>query len=372
MNRKFSFGYALRVFTAVTLVAACMFAAVSCAVAESGSGARSRYANDALWAFKETDKDAKVDTFFLAPIAAKSDNNNISLDDPETLEKIGLQIGNQKGIYDGHTRFFAPYYSQAMIQCFMRMSPDESKPYFDIAYRDVKEAFEYYLEHWNGGRPIVLAGHSEGSMLLIRLLKEFFNTPEMANKLVCCYAIGWKVTEDDMKELKYVHFATGPDDVNSIVSFNTEAPDVKKSIVVGENEKALCINPLDWSVSCEPVPKDKNLGCCIFSTKGYQKGPDIVGFTGAYIDPERGTLKVTDVQDPDGSLYPPRLEGQDYGVYHVYDWEFFYRNLQRNVDTRVEKYRARQDGRIFSHENMRVLQTPDARNNILRGGGATT
>ena len=76
MKQTFSVGRALRTAVVLMLSMALIFSASFGAFAESGSGEGSKYANDALWAFKETDKDAKVDTFFLAPVAATSENNN--------------------------------------------------------------------------------------------------------------------------------------------------------------------------------------------------------------------------------------------------------------------------------------------------------
>ena len=53
----------------------------------------------------------------------------------------------------------------------------------------------------------------------------------------------------------------------------------------------------------------------------------------------RGTLKVPDV-DPE--TYVPGLPLFASGVYHVYDYQFFYRNLQENVALRLDNYLARQ------------------------------
>lgn len=57
--------------------------------------------------------------------------------------------------------------------------------------------------------------------------------------------------------------------------------------------------------------------------------------TGAYLDPVRGTLKVTDV---DESEYAPGFLVNSEGSYHIYDYQFFYRNLQENVNLRVQRY----------------------------------
>ena len=55
--------------------------------------------------------------------------------------------------------------------------------------------------------------------------------------------------------------------------------------------------------------------------------------TGAYLDENRGTLCVTDVDASEysNSLFPD-------GVYHLYDYQFFFRNLQENVAVRTESF----------------------------------
>jgi hypothetical protein len=37
----------------------------------------------------------------------------------------------------------------------------------------VKDAFEYYLKNYNNGRPIIIAGHSQGSGHGARILKDY-------------------------------------------------------------------------------------------------------------------------------------------------------------------------------------------------------
>ena len=59
--------------------------------------------------------------------------------------------------------------------------------------------------------------------------------------------------------------------------------------------------------------------------------------TGAYIDGERGTLKVTDV-DADDDILKNSLKIFAKGVYHEYDCQFFAGNLKKNVQTRLEAF----------------------------------
>ena len=62
---------------------------------------------------------------------------------------------------------------------------------------------------------------------------------------------------------------------------------------------------------------------------------EAAGLCGCYIDEERGALKVTDVSPED---YPAVIDIFPDGAYHIYDYQFFFRNLQENVQHRVELY----------------------------------
>jgi hypothetical protein len=52
---------------------------------------------------------------------------------------------------------------------------------------------------------------------------------------------------------------------------------------------------------------------------------------------ERRALKVVDIEPKD---YPAVLEMLPEGAYHIYDYQFFFRNLQENVKTRIDAYQT--------------------------------
>ena len=51
----------------------------------------------------------------------------------------------------------------------------ESEKAFEIAYTDIKAAFQYYLSRYNNKQPIIIASHSQGTKHAARLLQEFFD-----------------------------------------------------------------------------------------------------------------------------------------------------------------------------------------------------
>ena len=259
----------------------------------------------------------------------------MAMDDAESKASFLGATNMEKGIYDESGRFFAPYYRQAGLNVYA-LPEEEREPYLALAYEDVRSAFSYYLEHYNDSRPIVLAGFSQGADMCIRLLKDFFDDEEINSLLVACYAIGWRITEEELEEYPHLRFAAGENDTGVIIAFNSEAEDVTDSLLIPAGTRTLAINPLNWETDGTPAGKEENLGACFTDYSG-EIVSEIPQLTGAYIDPERGALKVPDVSPDD---YPPGLDIFSEGVYHLYDYQFFYRNLQENVGARVNAYLA--------------------------------
>jgi len=86
---------------------------------------------------------------------------------------------------------YAPLYRQITILTFSSPKKDE---YLEIAYADVAAAFQYYLDHDNQGRPLVLLGHSQGSTMLRMLLqRKFDQVPELRSRLITALLIGGDV-----------------------------------------------------------------------------------------------------------------------------------------------------------------------------------
>ena len=295
------------------------------------------YAKAESWAYQETDKTADADVFFICPTVygGAADRFNMPMDNQAAKNDFLGATNMEKGIYDQNARFFAPYYRQAGLNAY-ELPIAEREAYLSIAYEDVKDAFTYYLEHYNQGQPIILAGFSQGADMSIRLLKDCFADGEVNDLLVACYAIGWSITQEELTEYPHLRFASGEDDTGVIISFNSEAETVTDSLMIPAGTRTLAINPLNWKTDGTPAGKAENLGAC-FTDYGGTIVTEIPQLTGAYLDDARGALKVTDVTPEE---YPPVLSIFSDGVYHLYDYQFFYRSLQENVGVRLDAYLA--------------------------------
>jgi hypothetical protein len=294
------------------------------------------YHDETCWAYRENgSSDKAADVFFLAPTiyGGKEGSYNMPLDSVKHRVKFLSAIDMEKGIYDDNARFFAPYYRQMGLSGFL-LPTEEQKPYIDLAFEDVKAAFETYMAEDNGGRPVILAGFSQGAIHAIRLIKECFDTPERQAQLVACYAIGWHLTQEELDACPWLRRAEGEDDIGSVISFECEAENITDSLIVPEGVRCLSINPLNWKTDGTPAGKELNLGACFPDIDG-NITKEIPAFTGGYLDDVRGTLKVTEVTPEE---YPANLFFLEDGMYHIYDHQFFYRNLEKNVQTRLNAY----------------------------------
>ncbi|MCR5790607.1 MAG: DUF3089 domain-containing protein [Lachnospiraceae bacterium] len=291
------------------------------------------YAKEENWAYFGEGEDKAADLFLICPTVDVGDEFVMSLDDTKTKEHFLGALNMERGIYEGDTRMYAPYYRQGAMKIYS-MTPEEREPYLEYAYDDISEAFHYYLDHENNDRPIVLAGFSQGADMCYRLLEEYFDDETLYDRLVAVYAIGWPVTEEMTKEFPQIKPAQAADDTGVVVSFDCEAPEVTDTFITPAGTKAVTINPLNWKTDSTPADPSENLGACFTDYDGNIKNEE-KGLCGCYIDEERGIVKVPEL---DAATYPAVVPGLPEGAYHIYDYQFFFRNLEQNVHERVESY----------------------------------
>ena len=319
------------------------------AMAEDDDGSID-YSDMSNWAYWNEGKDKDADLFFVCPtVDMGKDGDFISnIDSEKYRDSFVGAINMELGIYNEVASVYAPFYRQATFPVY-NLSKEEQETYLSFAYEDVKNAFIYYADHTDDSRPLILAGFSQGADLIIRLMKDLFDEPQYQRRLVGAYAIGWKLTEDELKEYSHLMPAMSETDTGVIIAFNSEDKDIASSLIIGEDEKTYSINPLNWKTTSEIADKSQNLGACFTDYSGNIK-EEIPNLTGAYIDEKRGALKVTDIFKED---YPGKLF--DDGIYHLYDYQFFFRNLQENVAKRLAVYEAKYADRIDVYYNDEIV-----------------
>lgn len=293
------------------------------------------YSDKENWAYYGIGENKDVDLFLICPTVDVNDEYNMKLDDKYTKDNFVGALNMERGIYEENTRMFAPFYQQIALGTYV-LKPAEREKYLEIAYADVSAAFRYYLENENNGRPIVLAGFSQGADMCYRILEEYFGDKDLYDQLVAVYAIGWPCTEEMIEKYPQIKPAQSEDDIGVVISFECESEAVLDSFIVPKDTKAVMINPLNWKTDSTVADKTLNKGAC-FTTYSGEIEKEIPELCGCYIDMERRALKVVDIEPKD---YPAVLEMLPEGAYHIYDYQFFFRNLQENVKTRIDAYQT--------------------------------
>ncbi|MCR5090839.1 MAG: DUF3089 domain-containing protein [Oscillospiraceae bacterium] len=324
-----------RKVTLVIAVLILIITVLSALAAGLGSGQLSDvdYSKEENWAYFGIGEDKDADLFLICPTVDMRDEYNMSMDDEKTKGNFLGALNMERGIFEESTRMFAPYYRQAAMKVY-DLDRDEWEPYMEIAYRDISDAFLWYLENENDGRPVILAGFSQGADLCYRLLEEYFADAELAERLIAVYAMGWPCTPEMIRQYPQIRPAEAEDDTGVVVSFDCEAPEVEETFITPAGVQAFTINPLNWKTDGTPADKAENRGACFTNYSG-EITKEEAGLCGCYIDTERGVLKVTDVSAED---FPPVLSQLAPGAYHIYDYQFFFRNLQENVRVRTESW----------------------------------
>ena len=133
----------------------------------------------------------KVDCFYVYPTISGEATINASLAVGFRQTEVAIAQASQ---FSQLCRVYAPVYRQITLSALehpARITRADAL----IAYDGVLSAFRNYLAHYNHGRGIVFIGHSQGALILIKLLKDQVDSkPTMRRRLVSALLLGGNVT----------------------------------------------------------------------------------------------------------------------------------------------------------------------------------
>lgn len=195
--------------------------------------------------------DTSVDVFFIHPTTytqrGREHGWNAPINDTVLANKTDMSsILYQASAFNAAGRVFAPRYRQAYLGAYFPTTTEDTAhalAAFDTAYADVKAAFQYYMDHYNQGNPIIIASHSQGSSHGKRLLKEFFDGKPLLQQLIAAYLVGMGVEKDLYTQLKGCN---SPKETGCIVSWRTFREGYVPDYVPLEKEM-IVTNPLTWN-----------------------------------------------------------------------------------------------------------------------------
>ena len=302
------------------------------------------YAQDSCWAALPTRRDsadavpyaaglhdeqatAAADVFFVHPTTFyRPDAWNADISQGRLNRFTDRStIRHQASAFNAAGRIYAPRYRQATLYSFFDEQTPNGQQALDLAYADVKAAFQYYLTHYNQGRPLIIAGHSQGTAHATRLLHDFFeHDPKLRRRLVAAYLIGFKVRPNEYQTIRPCpdSLATGCFVAYNSVATGNDFPPFQSYAVT---------NPLTWTLDTLTAPAALNRGGVSMDFKR--------------IDPE-----VTDAKIHQGLLWitPPKPSGYPRFLlpgrpelrhsFHIADYALFYMNIRENARARVRAW----------------------------------
>jgi len=281
---------------------------------------------------------APVDLFFVPPTTYYWRSHwNAPARGPLTDLITGAVLANQASAFNGVARIYAPRYRQMTLTGFQ--DPTVRGRGLEVAYQDVRRAFLHYRAESSEGRPLILAGHSQGSRLLLRLVHEFFLEEPLRGLLVAAYIPGARVGSGPYERSEArVPICASARDTGCLVSWRSfaEGADASLDRNPGEPEDgpAICVNPLSWRHDAERAPSWTNLGSVPLAAASGTGRPQ-PGLTGARCDPGAGALRIQSISRRGFRL------GHEQGDWHAYDYALFYMNVRQNARQRVDAYLAR-------------------------------
>lgn len=261
---------------------------------------------------------AQVDVFYVYPTAYVLGTKwNARYDSKHIINRVVNLTESQASIFNACARVYVPLYRQAVLTSFLNSKSGPKA--LNLAYSDVKAAFDYYMKNWNHGRPFIIAGHSQGSNHLARLVKEEIDGTNIQHLLVAAYLVGMPVADTTFKNIP---IALTPSQTNCFISWNTftYGTNLKSNEYFG---RGICVNPLSWKTDTSYVPATFNRG-------------------GAPVKLDRIDANVSDAKINNGILWVHKIKPRGYTrlgkSYHLCDYSLFYLNIRENAIERTNAY----------------------------------
>ncbi|MDR2846188.1 MAG: DUF3089 domain-containing protein [Candidatus Methanoplasma sp.] len=305
------------------------------------------YSDAYNWIATEKNPTKSTDIFVIYPTVANSDEPDdnpavrISLEAHRTAASDWVLNGGGSVLSDvGNV--YAPYYRQANVAGIITKEKD---PFWGdmlgTPKDDIFDAFDYYIDHYNNGRPFIIIGWSQGGLLTRELATEYLGEhPELQGRLIAAYAIGFPVTQEQIDKNPTLKFAESATDTNVIISWNTTSPgNANASAVKGYftyEQDALVINPITWNRSEVPATAAESKGAYIQQADGkYRK---VEHYADATVNKELGIVVTKTVSETGYDGFLTKLN-----KFHAGDVNFFYYDIKENAKARIAAYEARPD-----------------------------
>lgn len=298
------------------------------------------YSQGKNWMVRHDNGHHGVDVFYLYPTAA--DPKCINPVSDVDLKMKGNSYGNYErgpSCFDGIANIFAPYYRQIPFMQIAKLDGADalieavSK---NETYADACAALDYFFDHYNNGKPYILASHSQGSCVMQNILSKYMTQhPERYERMICAYTIGMRYTAQYLEANPHVKVAKGETDTGVVITWNTEGPGATKFNLPAADDSRSCINPLNWKTDDTYAGIEENKGSYDINTHEI-----IEGVADAQINLDRMVVVSTTLEEHGYQPVPclPQLDLFGEASFHFDDWNLFHQNIKENAEKRIQSY----------------------------------
>lgn len=197
------------------------------------------------------DPNAPIDCFYVYPtVSTEPTPNSDMIPGPGEKGVVVQQVARLAS----KCRIYAPMYRQvtlAALRAYMAGKPVAASR--ALAYDDVRDAWNEYLAHDNHGRGVVLIGHSQGTRVLIQLVKEEIDGKPIQKRIVSVILGGTvlqvPVGKDVGGDFKFIPLCRSTAQVGCVIAFASfranvpPPPGAPFGASGGPGLMAACVNP---------------------------------------------------------------------------------------------------------------------------------
>jgi len=217
-----------------------------------------------------SESDKPVDCFYVYPTVSDQVALNADLTPQPEVQSIA---SFQAARFGSQCRIFAPTYRQMTLTPGIGGYLAGAAPLAQTAYGDVLAAWNDYLANDNDGRGVIFIGHSQGTMMLRKLIREQIDpNPALRDKLVGAFLMGANVETAPGSatggDFQNIPLCTEPGEAGCVVAYSTAVADPTASLFgnsaidilspgmglpSGPQYQVACTDPAALSGNSEPV-----------------------------------------------------------------------------------------------------------------------
>ncbi|NBC36465.1 DUF3089 domain-containing protein [Novosphingobium sp. FSY-8] len=267
---------------------------------------------------------------------------NADTDNPLINARSDLLVRGLASPFAGAEQVWAPRYRQATFGAFLTDRPD-GQAALDLAYGDVRAAFDAFVAQADPHLPIVLAGHSQGALHLMRLMRDRVAGQPIAERVAAAYVIGWPVSLTHDLPRMGLPACDAPDQAGCVLSWQSFAQPADTATVLAAyarfpgldgqsraGSRFLCVNPITGRTASD-APASANPGTLVPDAT-LTGGRLVPGMVGAQCGAD-GFLMIGSPPQ----MGPFAMPGNNF---HVYDIPLFWESVRLDVARRVGVWHA--------------------------------